>query len=862
MKARFDGEKTGEGEAQEKKFLHRTKYAKVQVEDDRTGMSLEAFKRAFLNNLHYIQGVDTSIASTFDYYMALAYTVRDRLMHRWIKTEQVCSENDAKTVYYLSAEFLMGRQLGNNLMNVGCFELARQALKDLDLDLYDIMEHEAEPGLGNGGLGRLAACFLDSLATLDIPAVGYGIRYEFGIFEQTIRDGWQVERPDRWLLYGNPWEFPRPRYTVEVKFGGHTEKYEINGRKRSRWQPLWKVIGVPFDTLVPGYHTATVNTLCLWSAKASDEFDFTVFDAGDYTRAVAGKNLSENITKVLYPNDNTPQGRELRLQQEYFFVSCALQDIIRGHLWKYHSVDGFETRTAIQLNDTHPAIAVPELMRLFVDELGLEWDKAWQITVKTFGYTNHTLLSEALERWPVPMFERLLPRHLEIIYEINQRFLGEIQLRFPGDMDRLGRVSLIEEGEPKQVRMGHLACVGSHSINGVAALHSRLIKDQLFRDFFEIWPEKFSNKTNGVTPRRWLLLSNPKLALLITKKIGKDWVTSLDELKKLEVFADDDKFQESWRKIKRENKQDLAEYIKHHNQLEVNPDSLYDVQVKRLHEYKRQLLNVLYIVTLYNRLKANPGLQIVPRTFILGGKAAPGYFAAKLVIKLINSVGEAANNDPDMRGRLKVVFLANYSVSLGQRVYPAAELSEQISTAGMEASGTGNMKFSLNGALTIGTLDGANVEIREAVGADNFFLFGHTVQELAEIRNRGYCPRGCYDSNQELRGVIDRIYSGYFSPGNASLFNPLMDALLNEDRYMLLADYQSYVDCQQRVSEVYQDPARWTRLSIINAANMGNFSTDRTIREYCREIWRVDPIHVDLDTEVEERFAFLDKESL
>ncbi|NLF25404.1 MAG: glycogen/starch/alpha-glucan phosphorylase [Deltaproteobacteria bacterium] len=862
MKARFDCRTSSELEAQERKFLHRTKHAKVQVEDDRTGMSLESFKRAFLNNLHYIQGVDASMASSFDYYMALAYTVRDRLMHRWIKTEQVCAENEVKTVYYLSAEFLMGRQLGNNLMNVGCFELARQALKDLDLDLHDIMEHEAEPGLGNGGLGRLAACFLDSLATLDIPAVGYGIRYEFGIFEQTIRDGWQVERPDRWLLYGNPWEFPRPRYTVEVKFGGRTESYEINGRRRTRWMPLWKVIGVPFDTLVPGYHTATVNTLCLWSAKASDEFDFAVFDSGDYTRAVAGKNLSENITKVLYPNDNTPQGRELRLQQQYFFVSCALQDVIRGHLWKYHGVEGFEDHAAIQLNDTHPAIAVAELMRLFLDELGLEWDHAWRITQKTFGYTNHTLLAEALERWPVSMFERLLPRHLEIIYEINRLFMQEIQVRFPGDPDRLGRMSLIEEGETKQVRMGHLACVGSHSINGVAALHSRLLKDQLFRDFFEAWPEKFSNKTNGVTPRRWLLLSNPKLALLITKKIGKSWVTNLEELKQLEDYVDDAKFQESWRKIKRENKQDLAEYIKHRNHLEINSESLYDVQVKRLHEYKRQLLNVLYIVTLYNRLKANPSLQIVPRTFILGGKAAPGYFVAKLVIKLINSVAEAVNNDPDVRDQIKVVFLANYSVSLGQRVYPAADLSEQISTAGMEASGTGNMKFSLNGALTIGTLDGANIEIRDAVGADNFFLFGHTVSQLVEIRNHGYHPRGFYESNHELRGVLDRISSGYFSPGNTGLFQPLVDSLLNEDRYMLLADYQSYVDCQQRVNETYQDQVRWTRMSIINSANMGRFSSDRTISEYCDEIWKANPIQVELDSEVEERFAFLSKESL
>jgi len=565
---------------------------------------------------------------------------------------------------------------------------------------------------------------------------------------------------------------------------------------------------------------------------------------------------------VLYPNDNTPQGRELRLQQEYFFVSCGLQDIIRGHLWKHHSVEGFENHVAIQLNDTHPAIAVVELMRLFVDELGLDWEKAWSITVKTFGYTNHTLLAEALERWPVPVFERLLPRHLEIIYEINRIFLNEIEVRFPNDLERIRRMSLIEEGEVKQVRMGHLACVGSHSINGVAALHSRLLKDQLFRDFFETWPEKFSNKTNGITPRRWLLLSNPKLALLITKKIGKNWVTNLDELKKLEQFVDDEQFRDAWRRIKRENKQDLAEYIKHHNQLEVDPDSIFDVQVKRMHEYKRQLLNVLYIVTLYNRLKANPNLQITPRTFILGGKAAPGYFAAKLIIKLINSVAEAVNNDPEVRGLIKVVFLSNYSVSLGQRVYPAADLSEQISTAGMEASGTGNMKFALNGALTIGTLDGANIEIREAVGPDNFFLFGHTVEQISELKTHGYYPRGLYEANHELRGVVDRIYSGYFSPGAPSLFNPLMDSLLNEDRFMLLADYQSYVDCQQRVSDAYRDVARWTRMSILNTANMGRFSSDRTIREYCREIWQVEPIKVELDTEVEERFAFLDKESL
>jgi starch phosphorylase len=820
----------------------------IQVEDDRTGVAVETLKRAFLDNLYYIQGKAEFLATLHDYYMALAHTVRDRLLHRRIKTAQTYFEKDAKTVYYLSAEFLIGRLLSNNLINIGLYEPVRQALEESGLDLDDLMEREEDPGLGNGGLGRLAACFLDSLATLEIPAIGYGIRYEYGIFEQLIRDGWQTEDPDKWLRFGNPWEIPRPDYLVVVKLGGHTEGYtDEQGYYQVRWTPDRTVLGIPYDTPVSGYDTNTVNKLRLWSARAGEEFNFQSFNAGDYAHAVANKIFSETITKVLYPNDNTPQGKELRLQQEYFFVSCSLQDIIRLYLRSHKTFDSFPEKVAIQLNDTHPAVSIAELMRLLVDEHQLDWHQAWTLTQNTFAYTNHTLLTEALEKWPISLFGRLLPRHLEIIYEINHRFLSEVRAKYPGDEARVSRLSLIGEEPEKHVRMAHLACVGSHAVNGVAALHTELLKQDVLRDFYELWPEKFTNKTNGVTPRRWLLLSNPQLAQLISQKLGYNWIKHLEDLRQLEAFVDDAKFRDRWHQIKQTNKQNLADYIRHENGIEVDPNSLFDIQIKRIHEYKRQLLNVLYIITLYNRIKKNPNIDLLPRTFIFSGKAAPGYYMAKLIIKLINSVADVVNHDPDVKGRLKVVFLANCSVSLAQRVYPAADLSEQISTAGKEASGTGNMKFALNGALTIGTLDGANVEIREEVGAENFFLFGLTAEEVAALKARGYNPWDYYTTNVELRQVIDRIASGYFSSGNPDIFKPIVESLLHRDEYLHFADYQSYLDCQEQVAAAYRDSENWTRMSILNTARTGKFSSDRTIQEYCQEIWQAEPVKINLE---------------
>jgi starch phosphorylase len=820
-----------------------------RVEGARTGTDLESLRRALTDNLLYVQGKYESIATLHDYYMALAYTVRERLIQRRIQTVKAYIEQDVKSVYYLSLEFLLGRQLGNNLLNLGLYDTTHQVLQAMGIDLKDLMQKEAEPGIGNGGLGRLAACFLDSLATLELPARGYGIRYDFGIFHQAIEQGWQVERPDLWLRLGNPWEIPRPEYRVEVKFGGHTEAYyDASGRYRVRWVPQHTVFGTPYDFLIPGYDTTTVNSLRLWSARASEEFDFQVFNLGDYTRAVADKTFSENITKVLYPNDNTPQGRELRLQQQYFFVTCSLHDIIRLFLRNHTNFDRFHEKAAIQLNDTHPTLAIAELMRLLVDEYFLEWETAWQITQKTFAYTNHTLLSEALECWPVSLLGRLLPRHLEIIYEINYRFLDQVQQLYPHNLDRLGRLSLIAEGAEKSIRMAHLACVGSHSVNGVAELHTQLLKQDLLHDFYALWPQKFNNKTNGVTPRRWLLLSNQRLVNLISQRIDPTWVRDLEKLRQLEAWVDDSTFRTAWRRIKYANKYDLAAYIHRQHGIDVNPDSLFDVQVKRIHEYKRQLLNVLYIITLYNQVKANPKLEIVPRTFIFGGKAAPGYFMAKLIIKLIHAVAEVVNHDADIRDRLKVVFLSNYNVALGERVYPAADLSEQISMAGKEASGTGNMKFALNGAITIGTLDGANIEIRKAVGEENFFQFGLTAEAATKLKAQSYNPRHYYSINPALQQAIAQIACGHFSIDyDDALFQPLVDTLLYQDEYMLLADYQAYVDCQQRVSQAYLDQDNWSRMSILNVARTGMFSSDRAIWEYAKEIWQVEPIKVDLE---------------
>lgn len=823
-------------------------YIKIKIENDRTGTSIETLKRAFADHLFFLQGKYESIATLEDYYIALAYMIRDRLLYRWIETQKTYKEKNVKKVCYLSAEFLMGRHLGNSLINLDLYEEVRQAVQESGLDLDELLEQEHDPGLGNGGLGRLAACFLDSLASLEIPAIGYGIRYEFGIFHQIIQGGWQVELPDKWLRLGNVWEIPRYEDTVEIKLGGRTETYhDEKGRLRTSWVSDRIVKAVPYDTPVPGYQTNTVNTLRLWKAEASDDFNFEAFNAGRYDHAVSEKMSSETISKVLYPNDNTPEGKELRLAQQYFFVGASLQDIIRQHQQHYGTLDNLHEKVAIQLNDTHPAIAVAELMRLLLDKNGYEWDHAWNITTNTFAYTNHTLLPEALERWSVALFESLLPRHLEIIYEINFRFLEDVKRWYPHDEEIVGRLSIIEEYPEKAIRMANLACVGSHAINGVAALHTQLLKEETLRDFAIISPNKFFNKTNGVTPRRWILLANPKLSELITEKIGEGWYKDLDQLRQLEKFIDDPHFRQKWWDIKLANKQQLADIIRKRQGIEVDPHSLFDIQVKRLHEYKRQLLAVLHIITLYNRLKHNPSLDIVPRTFIFGGKAAPGYFMAKLVIKLINAVADVVNKDPNVRGRLKVVFLANFNVSLGQQVYPAADLSEQISTAGKEASGTGNMKFSMNGALTIGTLDGANIEIREEAGAENFFLFGLTAQEVKALKHNGYNPYDYYLRNSSLKEVMDQIASGYFSYGDTELFRPLVDSLLYDDQYMLLADYQAYIDCQDQVSHVFQDREKWIKMSILNSARMAKFSSDRTIKEYCDEIWKVHPVKIDLE---------------
>jgi glycogen phosphorylase len=822
---------------------------KIQIEDDRTGMGIETLKRAFLDNLFYLQGIGKAEASLYDYYVAVAYTVRDRILQRFLKTVETYKSKQPKLVCYLSAEFLMGRHLGNNLINMGLYDKMRQVVEELGINFDELLEQEPDPGLGNGGLGRLAACFLDSLASLEIPTIGYGIRYEFGIFHQKIQDGWQVEVPDNWLRFGNPWELARPDETVEILLGGHTEIFhDERGYDKVVWIPERKIIAIPHDTPVPGYQTNTVNPLRLWKAEASQDFDFDAFNAGQYDRAVAEKMDAETISKVLYPNDNTPAGRELRLAQQYFFVSASLQDLIRYHLRANKSLDNFYDKVAIQLNDTHPAVAIAEFMRLLVDKYGYYWETAWKITQKTFAYTNHTLMPEALERWSVDLFGKLLPRHLEIIYEINHRFLEDVRTWFPGDDELLGRLSLIEEGERKQIRMAHLACVGSHAINGVAALHTDLLKKDTLKDFAKLWPEKFFNKTNGVTPRRWILLSNPKLSNLISEKIGDRWLKDLDEMRSIEKFIDDSEFCDRWREIKQDNKRSLAAYILKVKGLEVDINSLFDVQVKRIHEYKRQHLAVLHIISLYNRIKQNPSIDVLPRTFIFGGKAAPGYFMAKLIIKLVNAVGEVVNKDPDVRGRIKVVFLPNFSVSLGHRIYPAADLSEQVSTAGKEASGTGNMKFAMNGALTIGTLDGANIEIREEAGAENFFLFGLTAEQVYALKADGYNPKHYYENNADLKGVIDRIEGGYFSHGDRDLFKPIVDSLLYSDPYMLLADYQAYSDCQEKVSQTYRDIHKWTQMSILNAARMGKFSSDRTIREYCKEIWAVKPIAIDLNS--------------
>jgi starch phosphorylase len=808
---------------------------------------VEAIKQSVLDNLYFHLAKIPQAATRNDWYMALAYTVRDRMMQRWIKTFQNFTE-DLTVVAYLSPEFLMGPQLGINLINVGIYDEVFQAVKGLGLNLQELIEQEEEPGLGNGGLGRLAACYMDSLATLEIPAIGYGVRYEFGIFDQEIRDGYQVEMTNKWLSPGNPWEILRPEITFNVSLGGHTESYyDEQNCFRVRWIPKFSIKGTAHDTPVAGFGVDTTNLLRLWRSEAVESFDFETFNTGNYFGAVNEKIASESISKILYPDDEPYIGKQLRLAQQYFFISCALQDMIRMHLLRWKSIHTFPDSFAVQLNDTNSAIAVAELMRLLVDEHLVNWDKAWYITQNTFSYTNHTILPEAIEKWPLPLFAGILPRHLEIIYEINRRFLDEVWLKYPDNNDKFNRLSIIDESDQKYVRMAHLASLGSHIINGVSEIHSELLKKTILPDLYEMYPERFHNVTNGVTPRRWIVLSNPRLAELITNTIGDRWISQLREIKQLESFANDPNLIKKWQHVKYENKRDLAGVIHDRTGISINPDTLFDIQMKRIHEYNRHHLSVLHIITIYNRIKKNPRIDITPRTFIFGGKASPGYFTANLIIKLINSVAEVVNNDPDVAGRLKVVFFPNFNVKNGQKVYPAADLSEQISTAGREASGTGNMKFSMNGALTIGTSDGANIEIREEVGAENFFLFGLTAEEICDIKSQGYNPMVYYNANRDLKEVIDLVSSGFFSQKDLNLFKPLVDSLLCRDEYMILADYQSYIECQDRVGMAFKDQKKWTHMSILTVARMGKFSSDRSIREYNEKIWHAAPLKINLE---------------
>jgi starch phosphorylase len=801
-----------------------------------------SLKNALSERLTYAVGKDTITATERDWFFTSAYVVRDHLIDRWLETMRGYYDNDVKRVYYLSMEFLMGRSLMNSLHNLEMDAATRQALQELGVELETLREAEYDAALGNGGLGRLAACFLDSMATLDLPGYGYGIRYEYGMFQQRIEHGRQVEHPDNWLRYGNPWEFSRPEILYQVKFHGRVTEYtDEQGVRRYQWMDTDDVMAMAHDTPIPGYSTRTVNNMRLWAAKSSRDFDLGYFNQGDYIKAVEDKDRSENLSKVLYPNDATQMGHELRLKQQYFLTCATLQDILARYRKDHDSFDALPDKVAIQLNDTHPAIAIAELMRVLVDLHHLQWDKAWDITVRTFSYTNHTLMPEALETWPVEMFEYILPRHLQIIYEINFHFLKEVQHRYPGDNDMLRRMSIISEEGGKRIRMAHLATVGSHKVNGVAAIHTQLMKQTIFADFDRFYPGRIVNMTNGITPRRWLNQANPPLAELITSRIGKGWVKDLSQLKGLIPLADDADFRKQFADIKRANKVRLAGLIKRELNLDVNVDSLFDVQIKRIHEYKRQLLNVLHIITLYNRIRR--GGECVPRTVIFGGKAAPGYAVAKLIIKLINDVAETVNNDPQVAGRLNVAFIPNYDVSNAEFIVPAADLSEQISTAGTEASGTGNMKLALNGALTIGTLDGANVEIGEEVGRDNIFIFGLTTDEVAHLQAKGYQPWDYYNANAELREVLNMIGSGFFSPRQPDRFKPILDNLLQYgDKYLLLADYASYIACQGEVENAYRNQEQWVKKAILNVANMGKFSSDRTIAQYAQEIWDVKPV--------------------
>ncbi len=801
---------------------------------------IDHLKKLIFHHLLIFQGRDPVLVGDRDMYKALAYTLRDVLIENWIKTQRSNYDKKRKRVYYLSLEFLIGRSLGNTLINLGFYDQAAEALKALGYDIDAIRDMEEDAALGNGGLGRLAACFMDSMATLGIPAYGYGIRYEFGIFNQRLYDGYQVESPDDWLRYGTPWEFQRPHHMFPVHFYGQVKHHEDqSGNRKAEWTDTEVVMAMACDYLVPGFKNDHVNNMRLWTAKASRDLDLTYFNKGDYIGAVQRKVKSETLSKVLYPSDDIREGQELRLRQQYFFVAATLQDILRRYKKKNTSFDQFSKNTAIQLNDTHPAIAIPELMRLFIDGEGLEWEKAWQICIDTFGFTNHTLMPEALETWPVDVLGRLLPRHLEIIYDINHRFLKEVDKKFPGNVEMQRKLSLVEEGPVKKIRMAPLAIIGSHSVNGVAELHTTLLRTKIFKGYFEIYPARFNNKTNGITQRRWLLKSNPDLANLITDTIGDAWITNLDHLRNLESYAENTKFQKKWAQAKMNRKIKLAQYISRECGENIDPASMFDVQVKRLHEYKRQLLNILHVISFYIRLINNPDKRVTPRTVIFSGKAAASYWKAKLIIKLITSVADVVNNDPRADGKLRVIFVPNYGVSLAERIIPAADLSQQISTAGTEASGTGNMKFALNGALTIGTLDGANIEIREEVGKENIFIFGMTAHQVEmERRTPSRTPKDIYESNDEIRSTIDSISSGFFSNGDKELFSLLVESLMDSgDPYMFIKDFEDYLRCQDEVSLSFCDKQSWWRKSILNVARIGKFSTDRTIREYAEDIW-------------------------
>lgn len=805
-------------------------------------MSVESIGQSLIDNLQFRLAKTPQTAAKYDWYIALAHTVRERMTSKWIRTLATYNE-DMTVVAFLSADYLIGPQLGINLINLGIYDKVLQAVKGLGLDLQELSLQEKEPGLGSGSSGIFAASSMDSLATLGIPSIGYGVRYEFGSFDQEIRDGWQSEMTDKWLRHGNPWEIARPDINYNINLGGSTESYyDEQDCFRVRWIPKFSVKGSAYDMPVSGYRSDTVNLLRLWKSEAVESFDFESFRTDDYFSGVGEKIASESIGKILYPDDEPYAGKHFRLAQQYFFISCALQDMIRLHLLRWKSIHTFSESFAVQLNDTNTAIAVPELMRLLVDDHLVGWDKAWYITQNTFSYTNHVMLADALEKWPIPLFAGILPRHLEIIHEINRRFLDEVWLRFPNDNDKFSRLSLIDEGDQKYVRMAALAGLGSHMINAISETHSDALKKSLLPDLYDIYPERFINITSGVTPRRWVFLINPGISELITHTIGDRWISNYEEIKQIEPFADDSGFINKWQNIKYANKQSLAEIIRDRTGIIINPETLYDIQMKRIQEYRRQHLNLLHIITLFNRIKKNPKIEVTPRSFIFGGKASPGYFMANLIIKLITSVAEELNSDPDVAGRIKVVFFPDFSVKNSRIVYPAADISEQISMAGREASGMGSIKFAMNGALTIGTPNGTNIDIIKETGDENSFLFGMTAGEISAKKSGGYNPMVYYNSNPELKEAIDAISSGFFSRKDTDLFKPLVDSLLRRDEHMVLADYQSYIECQDRVGKAFKDQGKWARMSVLTAARMGNFSSDRTTREYNEKIWHATPL--------------------